>query len=80
MILTDLGHRIELRAESALPGLGRLEALAFKRISREQDWVVAVRGVAEREHVPDKAAALEALEAYRTEHAGTGGACTTPGS
>jgi hypothetical protein len=72
VILTDLGYRLELRAESALPGLGRLEALAFKRISREQDWIVAIRGVRDRRAVPDKAAAREALEAYRASRHPTG--------
>jgi hypothetical protein len=61
VILTDLGHRLELRAESALVGLGRLEALAFERTSRERDWIVRVRG-GQPQPVPDKAAALELLE------------------
>ena len=62
MILTDLGHRLEVRAQSAL-GLGRLEAVAYQRVSREGDWMVRTRRERTPRAVGDKAAAVEALQA-----------------
>jgi hypothetical protein len=64
VILTDLGHRLELRAESGIPGLGgRLEGRAWER-SREGDWMVLTLRRPAPWSVADKDAARKVLEAY----------------
>jgi hypothetical protein len=61
VILVDLGWRLELRADSTIPGLGRLEAVAYQR-SREEDWMVSTRQQREPHAVPSKEAAVAELE------------------
>ena len=65
MVLKDLGYRLELRADPISPLVpeGRLIAVAYSR-HKEGDWVWCTRSAPQPRKVKDKAAAMEALEAF----------------